>query len=67
MKMEIEAKILLQIPNPKLGETQDDFVLAVEQFMNKNSLLIMPPADSRPAKEGTHVGIRVHCNDWKVT
>lgn len=66
LRMEIEAKIILQIPNPKLGETQGDFVDAVEQFMNKNSILIMPPADGRPALEGTHVGVSVHVNDWKV-
>ena len=54
MRIEVEAKLILTIPEPKGNEFAGDIVLAVEQGINKYlALMIMP-------KTKTEVGVRIH-------
>lgn len=59
MKIEVEAKLILTVPHAEDGEDAADIVLAVEQHINKNSLMLM----DKPTF--AHVGIRIHCHDYK--
>ena len=48
MKIEVEAKIILTIPEPKENEFAGDIVLAVEQGINKHSaIMIMPKTKTK--------------------
>ena len=53
MKIEVEAKLILTVPEPKKGEFAGDFVLAAEQAINEVAFFVVP-------KTGTTVGIRIH-------
>ena len=54
MKIEVEAKLILTVPEPKENEFAGDIVLAIEQGINKHSAIMIMP------KTKTKVGVRIH-------
>lgn len=61
MKIEVEAKLILTVPSIMHDEEAADIILAAEQHINQNGLMMMPPekGESGPLS-GTRVGIRLH-------
>ena len=57
MRIEMDAKIILTIPEPSEKESADDVMLAVEQYLNSLTLF--------KTTEHTLVGIRVHITGRK--
>lgn len=53
MRIEVKAKIILTIPEPKQDEFAGDFVLATEQFVNNLQGFNM-------SETHTAVGVRLH-------
>lgn len=58
MRIEIEAKLILMIPEPKKQDTIPNIVLAAEHFINNIQGFNM-------SNYGTAVGIRIHVGDYK--
>lgn len=54
MRIEVKAKLILTVPEPKQNEFAGDFVLAAEQQINDKAALVVMP------KTKTKVGIRIH-------
>jgi len=54
MRIEVQAKLILTIPNPKTGESIGDAMLMAEQTINQRCQLFVIP------KTKTQVGIRMH-------
>lgn len=60
MKIEVEAKLILTVPNPKEDEKVEDIILAAEQFVNKLQ-------GFNRTTTGSAVGVRIHTLDYKRT
>lgn len=58
MKIEVEVRMILTVPNPKEDEQVEDMILAAEQFVNKLQ------GFNRSAT-GTAIGVRIHTHDYK--
>lgn len=56
MKIEVNAKLILTVPNPKKEEFAGaaDIVLAAEQFINNAQAVFSMP------ETGTQIGVRLH-------
>jgi len=63
MRIEVKAKLILTVPEPKQDESAEDIVLAVEQQINDRAALVVMP------KTKTKVGVRIHVDgkEPKVT
>ncbi|KKN52396.1 hypothetical protein LCGC14_0613130 [marine sediment metagenome] len=57
MQITIQAKIILQVPEPK--EDAEEIVLAIEQHLNS-----LPPFET--LEKQTKVGIRVHAGAMEI-
>lgn len=59
-RIEVEAKLILTVPEPTENEEAADIVLAVEQHLNYAEGVIIMPETS------TQVGFRIHVGDFNV-
>jgi len=53
MKIEIDARLILIVPNPKDNDNTESIILATEIAINEMVYFIVP-------KTGTTVGVRIH-------
>lgn len=58
MRIEVKAKLILQVPEPKKEDTIPDVVLAAEQFINNLQ-------GFNTSKTHTAVGVRIHVGDFR--
>lgn len=59
MRIEVKAKIILTVPEPKAEEPSEEIVLAVERHLNGLPLF-------ETMEQQTKVGIRVHTGTMEV-
>ena len=58
MKIEVEAKLILMVPEPKKQDTIPNIVLAAEHFINNIQ-------GFNTSETHTAVGIRIHVGDYQ--
>lgn len=60
MRIEIEAKLILTVPEPKAEESPEDIILAAEQHINDVAAVFTRLGTK------TKVGVRIHTKDFKT-